>query len=741
MKRFLAVFLIFSAILPFFIIPISADDIIFKYDSDIRVSEDKSKLTVSFSLPEGAKDTYHLFRVSPDNESINGRSPISSATAENNTASFILDYNYGDHSQILYGYVLASKDGKTYTALTNARYIENIADLSHSNRDFPISSTIKGLEVQYITDAQLLGVGHTVLHVKLNDLLSSDPETSTAFIYGTKEYHIDNEALEYLDYRISTFNNSGINIYINYILTFDSKLDKALYYPDAKNGNNTIFAPNMSSFESASVFSAIMHFLSERYSHEDGKYGFCGSYIIGYEVNNAAENHNSGIKDMRGHAKAYASYLRFADLAIRSGFSNARIYASVSNIWNSEGADSEEFGAKSFLDEVISLVPDINFGIAINPYPSDLKNAEYWLDEKAEESPDTEYLTMKNLSVLSEYINSDNILINGNARRVVISEFGISGKYGEESERTQAAAYALAYYTASKLPFIEAFIWHRHVDHNYEVNLNYGLYSSSDLILAGKDMKLIYSVFSAVDSVGEDSKKTIEGICELLPIPGYEELIANAPAPFRHIYSVKNSSVEIGGALWKTNALYDFSQGLYGFYPSDNANYLQQIHQSDASFMRIASVRVSPLEYIGASINIPEGISLSDADYITVNIRVLSSSSNADFALIVMGNSDAEMVTVKCSSQIKTNEWATLKFPVSSLKHLSLKDAKLMLWASASSSNEERIYIDVASVKLHTARNIMPLVITIIITAFALISTALAVGYRILRKRKRKINK
>ncbi len=737
MKRFIAIILILTAILPFAPIFPQAEEMPHIFTSNINVSSDGTILTAVFDLPLDSSGTYYLFRVTPDNETIQNSTPISEAKSENGKAIFELEYDMNDHSSVLYGYVLAVKASKGYSALTNARYINNISAISHNARPFPTATTIKGLEVQYIADAQLLGVGHTVIHVKFNDLITHESDESTAFVYGSNRYFLNTEALTLLDYRVKTLSDAGINVYIDYVLSFDANADKSLYYDEANGAANTLFAPNMSNFESASTFSAVMHFLSERYSYDDAKYGFCGSYILGYEVNNTHDNHNSGMKELSLHAKEYASYLRFADLAVRSAYSEARIYASVSNVWNAKESETVGiFGAKDLLTEVAALIPDVGFGIAINPYPSELSNNTYWNDKKATNALDTEYLTMKNLSVLGEFLSQNEMQYNAMTRSVVISEFGLSGVYGEESETTQAAGYAYAYYTAAKLPFVEAFIWHRHVDHNYELNLSYGLYSSTELTLDGKNKKLIHNVFTAVDSSDSASVKTVKAICSMLPVKDYDELIKGGEKPNRLIYSIKSVSTDIDGAFWEVDTLYDFTKALYSFYPSDNASYIEHLKQGKSKFMRIAALRVSPIEYMGAGVNMTDGINLSDTKYITVRVRVNSVDEKAEFALVISGNAGSKPITLQCTSSVKTNTWVTLKFPISQLDAAKINNVRLKLWARSESAKEEQVFIDVSSIKLHSSRNIVPFVVIIVIISLALLCGCGAAIYVYVYKKK-----
>lgn len=108
---------------------------------------------------------------------------------------------------------------------------------------------------------------------------------------------------------------------------------------------------------------------------------------------------------------------------------------------------------------------------------------------------------MKNIAVLTRYMNQPEMMYGSEVRSVIISEFGVSGDPNDQNSMSlQAAAYALAYYTAAQDKDIDAFIWHRHVDHSGE-NAWYGLWTSrEDSTLEASAKKPIYNVFSQIDT-------------------------------------------------------------------------------------------------------------------------------------------------------------------------------------------------------------------------------------------------
>ena len=86
---------------------------------------------------------------------------------------------------------------------------------------------------------------------------------------------------------------------------------------------------------------------------------------------------------------------------------------------------------------------------------------------------------------------------------MILSEQGFHTVEGPEGEAWQAAAYAYAYYKTARMPGIDAFILHRHVDHGQEGGLRLGLWTrdpASSNPAAPKSRKRIYEVFRQADT-------------------------------------------------------------------------------------------------------------------------------------------------------------------------------------------------------------------------------------------------
>ena len=170
------------------------------------------------------------------------------------------------------------------------------------------------------------------------------------------------------------------------------------------------------------------------------------------------------------------------------------------------GDELQAFPGKTFVDHFARRAReqgDFDWHIAFHPYPEDLFDARTWEDESALPSPDTPRITFKNLPVLVDYLKREELLFQGQPRRIILSEQGFHSPPGEEGELLQAAAYCYAWVKVQALDAIDSFILHRHVDHGREGGLNLGLWARDEKAASPAEpvrRKKIYEVFRLADT-------------------------------------------------------------------------------------------------------------------------------------------------------------------------------------------------------------------------------------------------
>ncbi len=743
MKRLIAVFAVFFIVFGICTVSIFAEESEIEIYS-LKISDDKTQVQLNARLNTFAaenNDILYLFSVplGADEEDSVSFIQISSAEVSGTEFSITFPFSANDTTSLFSGYLLATKNEKgDLVPLTAPMYIQNASDIAENNKQYNLPISKKGLQVQLTADAQLLGVKHTVINAFINDLVPDTKGTNptVSFIYGGTEYSLDKNALSMLDYRVKTLTDAGIHIYMNLLLGFDTGAPDNLYYANAEGSVNTLYAVNMSDTENIKRIAALVHFLADRYSEDSSAYGFCGSFILGYEANDQSDSNSAGIPELSKYAKEYAKLLRVSDIAAKSAYKNARIFVSLSNSWmpTSESAKNN-FGAKEFLTELNKHCSDIPFGVSVNPYLSDISSSTAWIDENAENDPDTDYIAISNLSVLTDFVNSGDI-----KHPIIVGEFGVSGRIDDITEKQQAASYLYSYCEINKNESVESLIWHRHVDHVSEPSLYFGLYSSGDLLLEPAKRKLIYEAMHAADTDDIISFISENKLFSEIPEIIHDEMMSfySADNVIRIIEFLEEDSIyKLNPA--SHNRIFDFSKSLYSFYPSDNSSYLEQCEEKGNRFMRIALITVANIEYMGAGCAISQFSDVSESEYMTVKLRVTSNERTADVKLLISSENDGKDIIIDCSSSVECNEWTELTFELTdTVKSLmSGKKCRVKILTKGEFDNDGSSFLDVQYLCIGSRDSSSAIVRTFVaaIIAVLIILAAIAVFFIYQKKR------
>lgn len=407
-------------------------------------------------------------------------------------------------------------------------YVDSLGNISLGDYDFPTASTIKGLQVNMVDDAIQLGVGHAAQNLNQGDIIRPvKTSTTITYVMDGKEYYFDGEYLAGFDQRIKELSDHNIVVYL--ILLNSLKWGREMH-PDMRtqllhpdyNPQGLISAFNVVTPEGLAHYKAFVEFVAERYTRPDHPYGQACGFIIGNEVDCQWMWCNAGEKTVREYVREYGIAMRTAFYAARKKYAQARIYISMTHLWNLtfkrsprrfyKGRDVLEILNRNSIRE-----GNYDWCVAYHPYPQDLAHSDFWHDDTATFSLDTGRITFKNIEILSQYLSQPHMLFHGRLRHIILSEQGFHSDETEESEKIQAAAYAFAYWRIERTPGIEAFILHAHVDNRDEFNLNLGIWrrdkTSSSPSKPGSP-KPVYAVFKGIDRPGreailEEAKKVV----------------------------------------------------------------------------------------------------------------------------------------------------------------------------------------------------------------------------------------
>lgn len=605
--------------------------------------------------------------------------------------------------------------------MTKECRISNYTSVAVNNYEYPLFASKKGLAIQLLSDAQLLGASHTVITVPINEYLSVE-ETELEFKYCDKSYFFLPEKINILDYKIKSYTESGIHVYLNIVLTApgDDQDDalECLYMAENLSSTATYFAINSRDSDALMYFQSFMSFIADRYTAEAAPYGFAGSYIIGYEINSNRYYNYLGESTIENYVDAYETLFRAADIATRTVYSNAKLYVSVSNNFTNPSINNRvtvndrlDYTVRAVLDDLEKKMSDIPWNVAASAYASNYNIVDIWDDDNAVSGFGTPYITMANIDVLCEYLSQNEFLYENKKRNIVITEFGVNTDPADETSLAhQAAAYAYAYYKASSLDMIEAFIYYRHVDSVAENGIYFGLWSSRpDTLSSPYQKKPIYDVFKYIDT--DRSSEITQGCLQVLGIEKWEDLIGDFSQTSVSKIQKFESAGTVSGDVVKgarKYILFDFADNsLHGFMPTDNAGQITSTDASgllnkDGSVRKATSLLANLVcdgagGYMGIGRYFPSRLNLENMAYASVTIKVEApvSSQNVKTMLRLYTDTPDETgktVVYEGTASVSNGSWTTVYFDISELTEKNTFFDGMKIWISDEFGSEENNY-------------------------------------------------
>ena len=389
---------------------------------------------------------------------------------------------------------------------------------------FPTPPNQKGLQVQMVDDALALGIHHAGINVNLTALYDTTSKPASG------EFVFNQKYLASLDGQIKPLSDKGVVVYL-ILIAYPSKnpaIDSVVLHPgQLKDYKFSVGAVNTTS----GYLNAVMNLLAEYWSGAHPEHGRVWGWIIGNEVNSHFLWNNMGLVPLETAASEYEKAFRIMHTAIRRHSQHARIYLSSDHHWTSSMHNvsaQEATPGREFLDTFARLVRergDFDWNVAWHPYPEDLGNPRAWADKTVTHDDSSNKVTFKNLEVLPKHLEKPELLFQDRPRRIILSEQGFHTLLTPEGEKLQAAAYAYAWEKIQTLPTVDAFIYHRHVDHAHEGGLRLGLWRNAPNSIADPySKKLIYDLFQKAGTA--EWRAAADA---LLPVTGLKSWAQQAP--------------------------------------------------------------------------------------------------------------------------------------------------------------------------------------------------------------------
>jgi hypothetical protein len=392
-----------------------------------------------------------------------------------------------------------------------ALLISSLAAAAPDPTPYPKTPSPKGLQVQMVDDLLELGVHHAGINLMLNGLLSPAKEAKPGQPTATADgftFVINEAYAKTLDRQIKSLSDKGV-VVTAILITYRSpneRIRALTAHPQADAVKGTTMAANTVTPEGRACYQALTDFIARRWCSADTSHGRLWGWVISNEVNSHHEWHQMGPVTVEQLANQYEDQVRLAWTSLRRHSAHARVYLSMEHHWNSQGHPDalQACRGRSLLETFARRAKergDFDWHLAFHPYPSNLRDPRTWLD-KVTFDDDSKKVTFKNLEVVARKLASPEFRFDGKPRRLSLTEQGFDVTQRPDALAEQAAAYAYAWEKIARLDgAVDAFLYHRQVDHAMEGGLRFGLWSNKPGTVSEPDQKRpIWHLLQAADT-------------------------------------------------------------------------------------------------------------------------------------------------------------------------------------------------------------------------------------------------
>ena len=454
----------------------------------------------SDAIPTSDDKYYYLFDAAMYEDSFAEDAEPISKVYKDTEMTLKASLKKGESGSRLYRkFIVAVKKGDEYKTVSHASYVTNPEAVAAYNYGGMQQSSKKGLLVDpsRLDAVGDLGVNYATYNIPLNRLLATSAEGSVAYSYNGVTYYFNGAILHEYDYLFTTLNAKGVDIAAIVLNNVSPSNFPEVTHPSARSGSTApYYMFNASDEAGVNALAAIGSFLAGRYS--GAGHGNVAMWIIGNEVNARKEWNYMASTDLATYSAAYARSFRVFYNAIKSNNAGAHVYISLDQQWDRNLKGNPDYDGRDLLDSFAASLRsygDIGWGLAQHPYTVPLTDVAFWNGHKlVTDSADTSFITMKNINVLTSYMNSEAMLYNGNVRSIILSEVGYTSSKGDA---LQAAAIAYAYSKVAANGSIHAIMFSRQTDAPEEIAHD-GL--AMGLCTTGGGHKYSYDVFKYMDT-------------------------------------------------------------------------------------------------------------------------------------------------------------------------------------------------------------------------------------------------
>jgi len=472
-----------------------------------RITASKEEIRIQLDAPAPGR----RFSVSLFSPALGEDAPLCSLSTTAQGDSLTLSRYISGQDGAFLCYVLS--DGEN--DIDGVRYVSDMGEEKHP-LPAPAAGSVKGLHVQMPDDALALGIRHAVFYANLGDWFMEFPEGGNTlfFRFDGEEYFIRRTVAEETDALIRPLAEQGVLVYLTLLnapvwqTEVSSRFWKKLRHPDCEEECAASLFDVMRK-EGCRFYRAFVTFLAERYTREDMRFGRVSGFLIGNEVNTQKDWANAGPLPFGDFAAQFTTALRLAWQCASAVCKSLRIYTPVDHFWAASAVPDNPVSAYPARDLLAAIAHccllegEFPWHVAVHPAPMDPFRTDFENETEADFSPDSRCLTLRNLTVLRDFLLLPALRFDGESRRILLTEVGFHSDGTPEGEERQADAFRRAYRMAESIPEIDALLYYSHTDNEDEGGLCLGLRRTDPATGEAGEPKAIYPVFRDIDRISE----------------------------------------------------------------------------------------------------------------------------------------------------------------------------------------------------------------------------------------------
>ena len=497
---------------------------------NISLNTSSNMLVISGNTPSDGK--YMICEIAPYHDVTIDYQTVSAYDINNGNFAIEVPRNVRvgniTYDRILSKWAIVKVEDDVRTLVSHARYIDELTPSVVSQ--ITELTTKKGLagvgpaEISmFSSDLDELGIGSTTYNIDVKTVITSKAGADTEpYNYGGKIYYINKLAVNQITDAIRQLNERNLSVAAIILVSpgGDPTINELLNHPRYTQGYYTM--PNMTTLESVNCYAAVLDYLARTFSSKEAK-ARIDHWIMHNEVDGCIDWTNMGIKPLTVFTDTYIKSMRICYNIVRQYDKQAEVLGSFTHSWTQiANVGWWLYTSKEIIDllNVYSRVEgDFQWGLAYHSYSQDLTNPCVWIDPNATFSMDTQFITFKNLEVLSKWALTKENKYKGTIKRSVwLSEAGVnSPTYSDEDFQKQAASLAFAWKKINALEGIDGLQWHNWFDHPGD-GACFGLRKYLDESYRG-EAKPVWEVYRKAGTNEED--EYFEQFLPLIGIPDW----------------------------------------------------------------------------------------------------------------------------------------------------------------------------------------------------------------------------